>query len=135
MRDYLEGVIIESLKMPPNVILKNIDEQGRYWITTDGRILSLCRETPHYLQFTDDNGAAYLYTKIDGEKVYLHRILAMSFNEDSEKRKLYQNCEVHHIDFDKYNNSLDNLCIVPPEKHRLIHRLFDKWEANLCPIE
>jgi hypothetical protein len=44
MPDYVERVIVESFNLPPNVILKSLDEEGRYWITSDGRVLSVVRD-------------------------------------------------------------------------------------------
>ena len=129
MPDYLWRVIQESYNQPAPLIYKSIDidEEGRYWITSDGRLLSVCREQARFKHFTD-NGEGYYYTEIGGKKYYLHRLLAFSFNQDQEKEKIKDRCEVHHLDFDRSNNSLDNLCILTPEKHRLIHTLFNRWE-------
>ena len=129
MPDYLNRMIIEALTLPPNVSLRSLDfdEQGRYWITSDERLLSVCREQPIYKHFTD-NGEGYYYTEIGGKKYYLHRLLALSFNQDQEKKKILDRCEVHHLDFDRSNNSLGNLCILTPEKHRLIHTLWNRWQ-------
>lgn len=37
--------------------------------------------------------------------------------------------EVHHLDFNRYNNSLDNLIWLTPEKHRIIHKFYNKWQG------
>ncbi|MBR2507903.1 MAG: hypothetical protein IKB70_13715 [Bacilli bacterium] len=46
MPDYLNRMINEVLTLPPNVILASagFDDNGRYWITSDGRLMSVCRE-------------------------------------------------------------------------------------------
>ena len=46
MPDYLNRMINEALTLPPNVALVSVDldQQGRYWITSDGRLLSVCRD-------------------------------------------------------------------------------------------
>lgn len=62
--------MFELVELPENVVLCNLDDEGRYWIATDGRLLSLCKEKPYYKKFVDDDGLSYLYTKINGEKVY-----------------------------------------------------------------
>ena len=131
MPDYVERVIIESFNLPSNIILKSVDDEGRYWITSDGRILSVVREQPRYKHFTD-NGEGYLYTEIDGKKQYLHRLLALTFNEDKEKEPIKHTLEVHHLDRNRVNNDLSNLCLVSRKKHKAIHdiwRLIDKQEV------
>ena len=129
MPDYLWRVIQESYNQPTPLTYRSvdIDQQGKYWITSDGRLLSVCRSRPHWKRFTD-NGEGYYYTVIGENKYYLHRLLALSFNQDEEKEKIKDRCEVHHLDFDRSNNSLDNLCILTPEKHRIIHTLWNRWQ-------
>lgn len=131
MPDYLQRVLEESYKQSVPMIYKNIsfDDEGRYWITSDGRLLSVCREKSRYKHFTD-NGEGYYYTEIDNKKYYLHRLLALSFNVVSEKEQIIEHCEVHHLDFNRFNNSLDNLCILTPEKHKLIHTLWNRWQKS-----
>lgn len=133
MVDYLGRMVRELHNIPNNVVLKSIDidQLGRYWITSDGRILSVCREEPRYKNFTD-NGQGYLYTELNGKKYYLHRLLAFLFNTNKENIK--DNYEVHHIDRNRKNNSLDNLCIVSPEKHKAIHSIWNKLD-NWSVIE
>lgn len=131
MPDYVERVIRESFNLPDNVIMKSIDEEGRYWITSDGRVLSVVREQPRYKHFTD-NGEGYLYTEIDGKKQYLHRLLALTFNADKEKEPIKYSLEVHHLDRNRANNDLSNLCLLTKERHRQIHdiwRKLDSWEV------
>ena len=36
--------------------------------------------------------------------------------------KIPEGWEVHHIDFDKHNNDLENLIVVPTEVHVAIHQ-------------
>lgn len=130
---YLTRAIEESFRQnKPVPMMKSIDQQGRYWITSDGRLLSVCGEVPLYRAFYD-NGHGYLYVDINDNNYSLHRLLALSFNGDKEKEKIFNNCEVHHFDFDRSNNSLNNLCILTPEKHRTIHnihRRLVKWEEQ-----
>ena len=110
MPDYLNRMIAAYLEMPSSVGLRSIDidEEGRYWITSDGRLLSVVREQPLYKHFFD-NGDGYYYTEIAGKKYYLHRLLALSFNQDPNKEKIKDNCEIHHLDRNRDNNDLSNL--------------------------
>lgn len=101
------------------------DELGCYWLSCDGDLISFCRNEPHRMKFLD-NGSGYFYTEIKGKKYYLHRLLAKVFNENKAKDRIHP-YEVHHIDFNKTNNSLDNLCIISGQKHRTIHSLYRKW--------
>lgn len=104
----------------------DIDQEGRYWITADGKLLSVCRETPIFKKFRD-NGKGYYQTEINGKEYYLHRLLAISFNKNKEKAEIIKNGgEVHHIDFNRNNNNLGNLCIVSKEKHQAIHSIWNK---------
>ena len=132
MPDFLNRMIIEAFKLPPNTLLKSIDtdEQGRYWLLSDGRLLSVCREQPRYKVFTD-NGNGYYYVDINGDRQYLHRLLAITFNTSQKKAKIINNCIVHHLDRDKNNNKLDNLCIMTSEKHRAIHRIWNKIDNGV----
>ena len=133
MPDYLNRMIIEALTLPPNVVLRSLDfdEEGRYWITSDERLLSVCRDQPRYKHFTD-NGQGYYYTEIGNKKYYLHRLLALSFNQDQEKEPIKETLEVHHLDRNRDNNSLNNLTLVSKKKHQAIHsiwRKIDSWEV------
>lgn len=133
MPDYLSRMIFENFNLPPDIALACVDKQGRYWITSDGRLLSVCRDSPRYLKFFD-NGNGYLYVDFDNERHYLHRLLAVAFNQDKEKQKLIdsKNFDVHHLDFDKSNNSLENLCILTPKEHRAIHAQKNKLDREVC---
>lgn len=64
----------------------------------------------------DANG----YVRIEGNK-YLHRHVA----EQALGRKLNTKEIVHHIDYNKQNNSTNNLIICTQQYHRLIHARTD----------
>lgn len=134
MKDYLNRMINEALHLPPSVALSQIDDEGKYWITSNGKVLSVCGNEPQYLNTYDNDG--YEKIKLNGDQHYIHRLLALRFNQSEEKRKIIKNCIVHHLDRNNSNNSLDNLCILTPEKHRAIHRIWrfiDKWEQPITP--
>lgn len=129
MPDYLERMVRVALDLPEDVILKSVDldEQGRYWLLSDGRLLSVVNEQPYFKNFTD-NGKGYYQTTINGKKYYLHRLLAFTFTPDKIKKQFKDYLEVHHLDRNKKNNNLDNLAIVSRKKHRAIHDIFDKLD-------
>ena len=137
MPDYLNRMINEARKLPPDVALISLDDEGKYWLTTDGRWLSVCGEQPLY-RTLNDNGKGYLRFQIGTKKHYLHRYLALALNQSPEKEKLFNNCQVHHLDRDKSNGKLDNLCILSPKKHRAIHNIWrkiEKWEKQQAIME
>ena len=134
MKDYLNRLINKALNLPPSVALSQIDDEGKYWITSDGSVLSVCGNEPKYLNTYYNDG--YEKIKLNGNQYYIHRLLALRFNQIKEKRKIEKKCIVHHLDRDRNNNSLDNLCILTPEKHKAIHniwRFIDKWEQPITP--
>ena len=133
MVDYLQRAITVFLMEPAAVSFRTFDkdEQGRFWISTDGRLLSVCRDQALWKSF-QDNGKGYYQTKINGKTYYLHRLLAFTFNADEEKKSISiddDNYEVHHCDFNRQNNDLGNLCIMTRQKHQAIHRLYNKLKS------
>ena len=118
MIDYLERMIRVFLELPCEIELKCLDDQGRYWILNDGRILSVCREEPRYLHPTD-NGNGYYQVKMNGKNYYIHRLLALAFNNDNITD--IKQCEVHHKDLNKKNNDISNLVLISKDKHLKLH--------------
>lgn len=53
-----------------------------------------------------------------GKRILEHRIIV----ENSIGRSLEKNEHIHHIDGNKLNNSINNLQIVSPTEHAIIHR-------------
>ena len=133
MPDYLNRMINELLILPKETVMKSIDidNQGRYWLLSNGKLLSVVNEQPYYKYFTD-NGKGYYQTEINGKKFYLHRLLAFTFTPDKIKQQFKDFLEVHHLDRNRYNNTLSNLCIVSRKKHKAIHSIWNKldsWEV------
>lgn len=128
--DQLSKVVFASLNLPLNVVMRDtqIDDNGRYWITSDGRLISLCDDQPFYRKFSD-NGNGYLQVVIGNNKYYLHRLLALSFNADPNKEAIKYRLEVHHLDFDKSNNSLSNLVLIDSKKHHAIHNIWKRIKS------
>lgn len=57
------------------------------------------------------------YVKIAGTNIYKHRFIAKKLL----KRELYPNEVVHHINGDKADNRLKNLCVMDKDKHEQFH--------------
>ena len=133
MSVYLERAENIAASLPPNVIMTclKMDRQGRYWMISDGILLSVCRDEERYKHFSD-NGKGYMKTEIGDKTYYLHRLLALSFNADETKDKFknndYKECEIHHLDRDKSNNTLPNLTILTKKKHQAITNFWNKLD-------
>ena len=130
MKDIIDRILQYSLDNPcPMYKTINFidDKQGCYWLSPYGDLISFYNDVPHRMKF-NNNGRGYYYTTIRGKKFYLHRLLAKVYNEDKRKNNIHPYV-VHHLDFNRKNNRLDNLCIMTPEKHRKIHSLYNKWQA------
>ena len=130
--DYLDRLISQIYDIPDCSVLRCIDEdeQGRYWITDKGDVYSICRNKIIKKTYTD-NGKGYYQVKLAGKTFYKHRLLAFYFNNDQSKKYIDINNEdyiVHHIDFDRYNNNIENLCIMSRAKHNTIHNIINKLE-------
>lgn len=70
------------------------------------------------------------YEVIKGTNIYVHRALA----EQALGRKLKDTEQVHHVDYNKGNNSRSNLVICPDKKyHALLHYRTDCINAGFNP--
>jgi len=58
--------------------------------------------------------------------VYLHRLIV----EDALNRYLWPWELVHHVDWDKENNAIDNLVVVTRTEHNVIHHPWDAYHGR-----
>lgn len=73
------------------------------------------------------NGYILLYDEIEQKYIAEHRKVV----ENSIGRSLLDEEKIHHIDYDKTNNSIENLCLCKNEKeHQAIHQ-----DLARCAIE
>lgn len=77
--------------------------RGRYYISTLGRVISLCYRKPAVLK-PQPWGNGYLCVEINGKKQRIHRLVANAFLDNPDNKPV-----VHHRDGNKHNNSLANL--------------------------
>lgn len=66
------------------------------------------------------NQAGYLTALVDGKRQLVHRVVVAT---ELGLRRLPVKWDVHHIDGDKTNNSLDNLAVATRIGHRAIHAM------------
>ena len=52
------------------------------------------------------------------------------FYEDQTGVKIKKGFEIHHIDQNRKNNSIENLIAIPKKLHRQFHKYYDEW--NMC---
>ena len=125
-KDLLEQLINYSISNPEERIIKEVNvegAQGRYFITTSGKALSLCGNRIVELQ-PNDNGKGYKYITICGKNYYIHQLVACAFIKDYDSTEK----QIHHLDRNKDNNELSNLLPLSPTQHQLIHKYLNKWE-------
>ncbi len=72
---------------------------------------------PNFKQGFSINQWGYKMININGHKVYEHRYVM----EQYLGRKLKHGEEIHHIDGNKLNNSIDNLQLLTTAEHRKLH--------------
>lgn len=79
----------------------------------------------HKGQIADGHG--YLQEKVGGKYIFVHRrVMATALGLTELPRAL----DVHHIDGDKHNNTLDNLALVTPSGHQQLHAKRSKLERS-----
>ena len=61
--------------------------------------------------------------------VGVHQLVSMTFDNS-----WYRGCIVHHIDEDKYNNSIFNLCVLCREEHGRFHKQKYVDRESVCDI-
>lgn len=85
-----------------------ISNKGRIWSKLKNKIL---------LQTTTKKGYLMFETKIRGKKecFLTHRLVAKTFLGDITDKV------IHHINHNKKDNSVENLKILSPEEHMIIH--------------
>lgn len=102
-------------------IWHDIPNYSKYKVSNFGRILN--KETMKIKSLRLYSYEDYLFTYLMGDdkilhKVYVHRLIAIAFclNSDPQTKNI-----VHHIDYNKTNNRVDNLMWVTDKEHRIIH--------------
>lgn len=106
--------------------LPQYDSNYRYYITNKGNCFSLCGNDWR-LKKPQIDEKGYLYVDIyeNGERSRkrIHQLVIEAFRpyEDLTGK------QIHHIDTNRQNNDLENLIVITPKQHALIHKYIDKW--------
>ena len=90
---------------------------------------------PNYRGLVEDGNGYYMISKPDwytgrkGSKHVFHHSVVMS--ESIGITEIPKGFVVHHIDGDKHNNSIDNLCLMTNAGHSKLHSIL----RNLCKVQ
>lgn len=110
-------------------IPKYYDNNSRYYITNKAKVFSLCGSSwimkkPQ----KDENGYYYVDLYCNGERTRrkVHQLVIEAFMPSIDLDGL----EIHHIDFDRSCNTLDNLIPLTREQHAKIHKFIKKWSKG-----
>ena len=125
--DNLEGetypkIVVKKL----NFVVMEVLEDMYIKIFPNGEVFTLDRVLkeggrsyflPGVKKESNDNGHGYYSVHFSNKKsqkrYYLHRLMAMAFISNWDESK-----EVNHKDFNRENNSLDNLSVISEEANK-----------------
>jgi len=111
-----------DLKDLESEVWKDIEEYGGdYQISNYGRIKSFKQRKEGKILSQNKNSAGYLCVGLcknrKGEPKLIHDLLFETFNN----YKLKENECIHHIDFNKLNNDLNNFQLMTISEHMSLH--------------
>lgn len=99
------------------------DMDGRYFISSEGRVLSLCLDGYKLMQpFICGDGYCYVDLRKGGKdiKCRVHRLVAEAFIKNPDNKPI-----VHHKDTDRKNNKAFNLQWMTEAEHASAHRIIN----------
>ena len=126
---YGKILIQDNIDRLPEEEFKEISgSEGRYLISSAGRLLSYQRKSAAIMKpakNTSDNGYYRTMITINGkpQNKLIHHLVAEAFCEKPEVEDPIM-LQVHHKNFDRYDNRAENLEWLTPEEHQKKHLLF-----------
>ena len=79
--------------------------------------------------FTQDPKTKYYAAFVDGKHMRLHQYIWIR-----ENGPIPDGYDVHHIDFDKTNNSIDNLVLLTKSEHHSLHGKIVPTKVIACKV-
>lgn len=116
----------ESLDNEEWYEIKDLD--SRYFISSEGRILSLCLDGYKLMQpFICGDGYYYVDLRKNGKdiKCRVHRLVAEAFLDNPDNKPI-----VHHRDTNRRNNKSSNLQWMTDAEHTLAHFKINQERKN-----
>ena len=116
---------------PSHIIKRKYCSQICYWVSKIGNIISNSGQFKkghipiNKIGKAKDRGYFKIITS-DGRRIREHRYIM----EQYLGRRLKQNEIVHHINYDRADNRLENLQILDRATHNRVHILHDRWGGN-----
>lgn len=96
--------------------IKQIPEHPQYWITNDGKVLSLKRRSPKFLREQwNRNGRRYFV--VDGRCITAARLIAFAFHPESH----FKDAEADHINNCIKDDYAENIQWLSPTDNRRKH--------------
>ena len=105
------------------------DLDSRYYISSEGRVLSLCLDGYKLMQpFICGDGYYYVDLRKGGKdiKCRVHRLVAEAFINNPDNKPI-----VHHKDTDRKNNKVSNLQWMTEAEHASAHLKINKERKKL----
>lgn len=116
----------ESIENEEWYEIKDLD--SRYFISSEGRVLSLCLDGYKLLRpFVCGDGYYYVDLRKDGKdkKCRINRLVAEAFLDNPDNKPI-----VHHIDMNRKNNSCNNLQWMTNAEHIATHKKLNREKKN-----
>lgn len=116
-----EEEINKLISAKPNEVFKHLPRnnvtENHYLIGDGGTVVNL--STSHLLQQWAMN-MGYYFVFVNNKETLIHRLIGLLFIANMKNKR-----ELHHIDYDKMNNDIDNLVWVTSKEHKKCHLLLD----------
>ena len=123
----LSFVWFESLQGEEWLEIKDLN--SRYFISSYGRVLSLCKDGYKLLRpFVCGDGYYYVDLRKGGKdiKCRVHRLVANAFIQNPEDKPV-----VHHLDTNRRNNKVNNLQWMTHTEHAAAHKKINQENEHL----
>jgi len=77
----------------------------------------------------------YIYLRLYNHPVYGFKNIKRCklVMENHLNRYLHPNEDVHHVDFDKTNDNIENLVVLTNSQHTTLHNYLDKFNITKLP--